>query len=267
VVNLLLDDVQRLELRKRAPGQGALVGGGVGGLTGGLFIVLLCTFVAEGGSVDVLPCAGIGALLGGSLGASIGALIGLAVPRWSTVYEKEEQGALSLHLEGPEDDVLSHWFSGSGPVGEVGLQVGYARDFGISQPTGGWGGRLHLLALLGPYIAVGPEVAWYNNVGSLNGFFTQGPSFQERSLFELGGLVRGGMEIGPTRTFVLLGLGLHDNQTSHVGASAGGEVEVRFWEQLPPLAFNVRYDFDVDRDEFEPAQNFLTFGLGTRLRW
>jgi hypothetical protein len=36
---------------------------------------------------------------------------------------------------------------------------------------------------------------------------------------------------------------------------------------LPPLAVNVRYDFDLDRNELEASQKFLTFGLSSRLQW
>jgi hypothetical protein len=75
------------------------------------------------------------------------------------------------------------------------------------------------------------------------------------------------MEVGPTRTSVLLGLGLQDSRNGQLGASLGGEIELRLWEHVPPMAVEVRYSFPVDRDEFEPIQNFLSFGLGTRLRW
>jgi hypothetical protein len=44
-------------------------------------------------------------------------------------------------------------------------------------------------------------------------------------------------------------------------------VEVSPWDELPPVVFDVRYHLPVDRNEFEPVEKFLTFGLGTRLRW
>ena len=173
-----------------------------------------------------------------------------------------------LRLKEADEGGVSHWFSGQGPVGEVGFQLGYGRDLGIGQPTQGWGGRLHLLALLGPYVAVGPEVAWYSNIGTETVVSPFGPPFRdEHHLFQLGGLLRGGVEIGPTRTAVLVGLGLHDNRTGHVGVSLGGEVELDLGEHAPPLAVEVRYHFPFDRDESEPVEKFLTFGLGTRLRW
>ncbi|WP_224247824.1 hypothetical protein [Hyalangium gracile] len=266
VLTILLRDVQELETRKRAPGHGALVGGGAGAVSGGLLLALLCVAFAEGGDDTGLACGGVGALIGGAIGAGIGAVVGLAVPRWSTIYEKED-GPLALRLREPEDDALQGWFSGDGPVGEVGLQLGYARNLGSSGATNGWGGRLHLLALLGPYLAVGPEVAWYSNVGSETFVPAEGPVFQsEHSLFQLGGLIRGGVEIGPTRTSALLWLGLTDNQTGHVGAAAGGEVELNLLAQVP-VVVDVRYHFQVARDEFESVQRFLTFGLGSRARW
>jgi hypothetical protein len=265
VMTFLLADVQRLELRKRAPGLGALVGLGAGALAGGLFLGLLCGSIE--GDPFIPTCAGGGALIGGTLGAGAGVLLGLAVPRWSTVYEKGEQGPLSLRLKEPEEgSTLARWFSGSGPMGEVGLQLGYARDVGISQPTEGWGGRLHLLALIGPYLALGPEVAWYDHVGSESILVGNGQVLRsERSLFQFGGLVRAGVEVGPTWTALLAGLALYESRQGHAGASVGGEVELRLWERLPPLALDVRYHINIDELQSDP--DYLTFGLGSRLRW
>ena len=94
VVSFLLTDVQRLQTRKRAPVHGALLGGGTGALAGGVLTALLCIAIAEGGDSGAGGCALIGALFGGGFGAGVGALVGLAVPRWSTVYDKAEQGPL-----------------------------------------------------------------------------------------------------------------------------------------------------------------------------
>ncbi|MFL5344462.1 MAG: hypothetical protein ACJ8AT_06700 [Hyalangium sp.] len=268
VANFLLTDVQWLETRKRSPGYGAMIGGGTGVVLGSLSFAFLCVLASEGDSAPGAGgCALVGGLVVGALGAGVGTLLGLAVPHWSTVYDKAEQGPLALHLTEPSEEVAAHWFSGRGPVGEVGLQFGYGRDMGIVQPTEGWGGRLHLLALIGPYLAVGPEVAWYSHIGTETVAGFGHPFVEEHSLFQLGGLVRGGVEIGPTRTSVLLGLGLHDNRSSHVGVSAGGEVELDLGKSVPPLALEVRYHFPIDRDEFEAAEKFLTFGVGSRLRW
>lgn len=268
VVNFLVTDVQRLETRKRSPGYGALIGGGSGAALGALSFAFLCVLASEGDDGGAGGCALAGGLVVGALGAGVGTLLGLAVPRWATLYDKEEQGPLALSLKEPSGDGSSHWFSGRGPVGEVGLQLGYGRDMGIAQPTQGWGGRLHLLALVGPYFAVGPEVAWYSHIGTEAFVSRSGPPFVDhRSLFQLGALVRAGVQIGPTRTSALLGLGLHDNRTSHVGASAGGEVELELGKSAPPLVLDVRYHLPVGRDDFEPVGRFLTFGVGSRVRW
>ncbi len=269
VLNFLLTDVQRLETRKRAPGYGALIGGGTGTVLGSLSFALLCLAIADGGNSGAGGCAVVGGLVVGALGAGVGALLGLAVPRWSTVYEKAEQGPLALRLtEPPDDEEISHWFSGRGPVGEVGIQLGYGRDLGISQPTEGWGGRFHLLALVGPYFAIGPEVAWYSHIGTA----TVGqPSGQvllmKHHLTQVLGLARAGVEIGPTRTAVLVGMGLQDARSDHLGASVGGEVELDLGQRVPPVAVEVRYHFPLSRNDFEPVEQFLTFGLGSRLRW
>ncbi|WP_224368211.1 porin family protein [Hyalangium versicolor] len=262
VLTILLSDVQELETRKRAPGYGALVGGGLGAASGAVLTALLCIALAEGGDDNAGGCAIVGGVVVGAIGAGVGALVGLALPRWSTVYERE-QGPLSIRMNKPDES----WFSGKGPVGEVGLQFGYARDAGNSSVTSGWGGRLHLLALLGPYVALGPEVAWYDLGTEVSPNPFGNPFPQERHLFQLGGLARVGMELGPTRTSALLGMGLHDNRSGQLGATVGAEVELALWESIPPVAVDVRYHFSVDRDEFEPIQNFLSFGLGTRLRW
>ena len=39
------------------------------------------------------------------------------------------------------------------------------------------------------------------------------------------------------------------------------------WEQVPPLAFEVRYLLQLDDSGFGPRQQFLTIGLGLRVRW
>jgi hypothetical protein len=228
----------------------------VGGLGGAIFLALICSAASEGGDPSLLPCAAGGALIGAALGAGAGAVLGLAVPHWSTIYEKEKHGPLVLRLTEPEDDVLAHWFSGDGPIGEFGLQLGYARDMRTSEPTAGWGGRLHLLALLGPHVAVGPEVAWYGSIVTRT---------QEPPLFQLGGLLRLGTEFGPARASVLGGLGLLDKGSGHAGASVGGEVEVLLGKHLP-LALDVRYHFDLERQSRSDPDS-LTFGVGTRARW
>jgi hypothetical protein len=266
VVTLLLEDVRQLSVKRRSVVEGTLLGTGAGGLTGGLFVLYLCTHVIDGKSSLPL-CAGGGALIGGAIGAGVGAVLGLAVPRWSTVYERDGQHPLSLQLEEPEArSALARWLFHPGPVGELGVQLGYARDMGSGNPTDGFGGRLHVLARLGPYLALGPEVAWYGGVGTEDFVDATGQVFRtHRNLFQLGGLVRAGLEVGPTRTSALVGLAFYENRQGYAGLSLGGEVEVRPWERPPPVVFDVRYHLNIDELQDDPDR--LTFGLGTRLQW
>lgn len=263
-VSLLLADVQRLETRERAVVPGLVTGGVIGAVSGGLFLGMLCAFTGEG--ADVLPCLAGGGLLGGAAGIGAGAVIGLAVPRWSTRYEKEKHGQLVLRLTEPEDDVLAHWFSGADLMGELGLQLGYARDMGLAQPTDGWGGRAHLLVLIGPYVGLGPELAWYGGVGTVRRVSNSHTTVVRDALWQLGALLRVGSELGPVRASVLGGLDFSDNRTGHAGTSVGGELEVLLGERLP-VALDVRYHFNIEREEAHPDPDYVTLGVGSRLRW
>jgi len=74
-------------------------------VSGSLLLGMLCSFAGEG--ADVPACIAGGGLLGAALGVGAGAVMGLAVPRWSTFYEKEKHGQLVLRLTESEDDVLT----------------------------------------------------------------------------------------------------------------------------------------------------------------
>jgi hypothetical protein len=268
VVNLSLTDVERLEREHRWFGQGLLLGGGIGGLGGGLVAGTLCVLLsAVGGQIDLLSCAGTGVLVGGAIGIGVGAVVGLTTIRRTTLYEKATHGALSLSLEEP-DVVVARGYSGEGRLLELGLQLGYARDSGIPDPTDGWGGRFHVLFLLGPIFSIGPEVAWYPNVGDETVVQPNGQSWRdERSLFQFNGVVRSGVKVGPTRPAVMVAVGVQSNRNSNLGGSLGAEVEVHPWERLPPFAVDVRYHVNLDRNSGEDLQNFVTLGLGSRVRW
>ena len=267
-LNLLLGDVQRLEVRKRSAEEGAVVGFGVGGLAGGIFLAVLCSEAEESGETSVGGCASIGSLLGGLLGAGAGALIGLLVPHWSTLYEKGDPGALPLLLgERPRPAPREPEVSRQHFVGEVGAALGLAQERGSAQSNQGWGGRLHLLALLGSHAALGPEAAWYSTIGSRTEVSNGQTSRVNRSLFQLGGLLRLGTEFGPGRVSLLAGLAFYNNQSRHAGASVGGEVEMPLWKALPPVALDVRYHVNLEGEPAHPDPNVLTLGIGSRLRW
>ena len=54
VVNLLLNDVRSLELRKRSPGQGAAIGAVVVGTSGMLLSAFACSYLANENDPDYL---------------------------------------------------------------------------------------------------------------------------------------------------------------------------------------------------------------------
>ncbi|WP_224364451.1 hypothetical protein [Hyalangium versicolor] len=266
VVNVPLANVERLDLEKRWLLRGGLVGGGVGGLLGALGAGSVCLLSSTEGAVDVAGCTGTGFLVGGAIGAALGLVAGLANIHWDTVYERDKQGPLSLRLEEP--GVIGRWFAQTGHRGEFGLLLGNAMALGRSRVTVGYGGRIHALLLLGPHFALGPELAVYNNVGDRTVVEGNGSSFHEdHSLEQLGGVMRGTVSLGPTRASLLVGLGHHGNITAHFGGSVGAEVEVRPWEQIPPLAFEARYLLQLADSGSASREQFLTLGLGTRVRW
>jgi hypothetical protein len=118
------------------------------------------------------------------------------------------------------------------------------------------------------HFAIGPEFAVYANVGDENRDIGQGQiSRRERNLVQFHGLVRGSIQAGPVRPAVLVGLGVHSNRNSNFGGTVGAEVEMRPFENLPPLALDARFHINLDRNSGEDLQNFLTLGLGSRVRW
>lgn len=264
-VRLLVSDVQKLEQSQRPWAQTTLAGGGVGALAGTVVVGFFCLLASTEGDVDVVECTGGGALVGAVIGGGAGLIAGLATVTWSTLYEKEKDGELSLQLEDP--NVASRLSSGVGRRGELGLQLGYARDVGISNPTEGWGGRIHVFAL-SEHFAIGPEFAFYANVGDENQDIGQGRIVRrERSLVQFHGLVRGSIQAGPVRPALLVGLGVHSNRNSNFGGTVGAELEMRPFESLPPLALDARFHINLDRNSGEDLQNFLSLGLGSRVRW
>ena len=90
---LVLDGVDRIQVRRNAAGTGALIGAGIG-LMGGLAtgIGLTSTLCNDG-----LGCSNAGggtafiALVSTAGGALLGALIGSASKRWQTIYPSDPQ--------------------------------------------------------------------------------------------------------------------------------------------------------------------------------
>nr|WP_275900270.1 outer membrane beta-barrel protein [Pyxidicoccus trucidator] len=155
--------------------------------------------------------------------------------------------------------------SGTDARMELGLQAGYA--WGTDDEAlvhGGPGARLHLLARLGPYLALGPEVALYAHAGSrIQIGREEVGSLQNEALFQLGGVVRAGLALGPVRPAIVGGLAWYRAENSRLGYSVGVEVELNLVDGLALVA-DARY-----HDDFEDRPNnyFRTLGLGTRLFW
>jgi hypothetical protein len=122
--------------------------------------------------------------------------------------------------------------------------------------------------LAGSHFAIGPEFAVYANVGDENQDIGNGQiARRERYLVQFQGLVRGGAQVGPTRLGLLAGLGVHANRNSHFGGTVGAEVEMRLFERLPPMALEARYHINLDKHGTVPRQDFLSIGVGSRVRW
>lgn len=265
VVRVLLTDVQKLEVQERTWLRGTLIGGAIGGAIGGLGAGMLCLLESTEGPVNVGECTGTGVLTVGAIGAGVGLVIGLANTAWSTVYDKEKDASLLLSVE--HGSVLQRWVSKVGHRGELGLSLGYARDVG-PRPTGGPGGRVHALLLLGPHLALGGELGLYNDVGDRDDIGSSGQVIHEDNHLDwLGGLARAGTQVGPTWTSFLVGVGLIENRIGRAGGSVGVEVEMTPWKSGPPLVLELRYLTQFEGDSFDPRQNFLTFNLGSRVRF
>lgn len=80
-----LSEVDRLWVRDRATGKGALIGAGVGvaaGIVGGFLIGSIACEPVDGDDCTALGVAATAGFLGGAGGAALGAGIGLAIPIW-----------------------------------------------------------------------------------------------------------------------------------------------------------------------------------------
>ncbi len=78
-------DLERLWVRQRATGRGALIGAGFGvlvGVVGGLIISSVACEPVDGGDCTAAEVAALTGLLGGAGGAFIGAGIGFVIPVW-----------------------------------------------------------------------------------------------------------------------------------------------------------------------------------------
>jgi hypothetical protein len=137
------------KVRGRATGVGAAAGAAVVGAAGLLLGIVLCAAMAPDEHLcdtagDTVFVVGAFALTSAAAGGIAGGIIGAALP-WQ------------------HDPGDSHfWQRADGPLGTLGLQLGGTHVNGAAnvEPVS-VASRVSLLAQLGPYLAVGPEVGFY----------------------------------------------------------------------------------------------------------
>jgi hypothetical protein len=265
-LTLLPEDVTRLRVKRRGVLAGAVLGGGAGAMGLGLSGLIICAVSSTEVDTNVPLCTAPFVLAGTLIGAGAGALLGLSLPVWRTVYARPK--GTSEALVAREESVGALWrgLSHPGPVGELGVQLGYARELNAEDASGGLGARLHLLARLGSAFAMGPELAWYPIPSRGVRLPDGGTRSAGRQLLQLGGLVRVGVDLGAVRPSALLGLAaVSSRNLGFLAYSVGAEVEARPVRRLPPLAVELRYHDTLQA--LGPDPRFLTLGVGTRVQW
>jgi hypothetical protein len=78
-------DLERIWVRQRATGRGALIGAGLGvlvGVVGGLIISSIACEPVDGGDCTAAEVAAVTGLLGGAGGGLLGAGVGFVIPVW-----------------------------------------------------------------------------------------------------------------------------------------------------------------------------------------
>ena len=84
--------VERVEVRRRYTGEGALIGMLVGGLGGGTALGLACRNDPVAGDdvmmINPATCGLAGAGLGGLAGLGLGALVGWSIQSWTTTWSR-----------------------------------------------------------------------------------------------------------------------------------------------------------------------------------
>lgn len=243
---------------------GVLIGAVMGGLAGMASGVWLCGGIEtqDGSGPPFGPACGlVGGAAGAALGAGLGALMEAAVSARPGEWLGPAQG-------GDAPDAL-----------EFGLQLGWMLEPGprvvdgptpVGQPPQrvelpvlhGPGANLRLLARLGPYVALGPELALYE---LLTREFTQpgtglGGTYGA-TLYLLGLQARGGPDLGRLRPELVLGFGRFFGDrgayTGSAGAALSYALSPRFLPQL-----ELRY-----HHSFQGNPGYVTLGAGAALRW
>jgi len=232
---ILLTDVQELSVRKRSAGRGALMGAGLGLLTGVLAGGYICGLAEYRSYTDCLGLAGaVGAVL--SLpGAGLGALVGLLIPRWALVYERHPS---------------------TGKNWQLGLL--FSSIFGLTSPlsTLNPGVRAEALFQFGPRFAVGPELALHYLIQSLYRFPVNSP------VLSFGVLMRYAPSPGVLTPSLLAGLALHPADTVRPGRYSVGVGLDRQLSSGRPLCLELRWHHSGL--PWEGKGWLITLDVGTR---
>jgi hypothetical protein len=172
--SLPLAGVQALSVRGRYAGTGAAVGAAAGTFAGAFLGMFFCLF-GDGSTVNGCAPASLLTALGGGVGvAGLGAFVGSLISSWDPIYDRTEEGPLSVAPQRAPPEV---WARSAGrqswpSAGQFGVFLSHALLLGSSgsPPVGsdfyGLGGRLNGLAQMGPYVAVGPELTVHRLFGS-----------------------------------------------------------------------------------------------------
>ncbi len=250
--------IDALWVRGRATKTGAIVGGAIGAVGGGLlgiFAVAIGSLESGDDPNYVFGAIGGGILAGGICGL-LGAGIGAAIPKWhfryrSPTFKKESKAEKeSLSLIKP---TKNH------KIGTITLLGGYARDTWKSAPKGSLGGRLNYAARIRPAFEIGPEFGYYR-LGSGS------------SLWHVCAAARLSKTKKTKRYYGITDLGLYDCQGSdhahlYIGFGLGGGIS--FHSENKPFAVTLegRWHSNLSRVGYDSPFSFLTFMGGIQYSW
>jgi hypothetical protein len=211
---IALTEVQELSVRRRSAGYGALVGAGVGFLTGALTGGFLCGITDYPSQSSCLALASVVGIVFGVPGAGLGALVGMLVPHWELVYERY-------------------------PSNEKRWQVGllFSSVFGLTSPlrTLNPGVRAEALFQFGPHFAIGPELALHYLIQSLYRFPVNRP------LISFGVLTRVALSKRELAPSLLAGFAMHPADTVRPGRYSVGVGLDRQPSGERPLSVELRW--------------------------
>ena len=248
--------MRRIQVRQRAIGTGATVGGVIGLGTGvffGLLAHALCDAATCGSEASAIAT---GMLIAGGMGAGGGAIIGAAFPRWKTVWSGTSSESGSITLQG---DSIAAPEASRHHIGEVSFfgVAGAGRHpgdgFQVGPVSGGLAGLRASLAFRAGPVAFGPEAArmWGTlNVTNVSGIarvdLRNGGNVMPYLVAGAGGYGWRTPQISTTLLGVSLGAG--------ITTASGWRAEAR-WEPV------------VQNTGLGKKPTLVTFGAGYRIRW